>query len=206
MFSTPTWEISLNIKVNGKYEVKNGTYFVSGEYLLITEWKGSIEKDNSDFLLYYGSHKIIKWEGKEFIHSLKNLFKKTIDISKHPSPKLKVNYLLRKNDLINLDFNFSSIQIPFYKIDKTYIKKMLIMPCSAQNEFLNPKIKYNRNLIKGSNNICFEYCKIQNKKFEKTYSWEWRRVETYYEKNRVFPFLNFHSVILKLKIEPLNNN
>ena len=197
--STPRWKINLKIKVNGIYEIKEISCLIKGEYHLITEWEGVIEKDNSDFLLYHGNEKIIKWRGKEIILNLKDSSKKIIDLSKHSPPKLKVNYLLRENNSVNLDFNFSSIFIPGIKE-----KRKLLMPRSAQNEFLNPKIKYNKNIIEGTNHIRFKNKEIYNKKFMRTYSWKWKKTEMVCKKNNILPFKNFHSVIVQLEIKPLS--
>ncbi|MCP2605317.1 hypothetical protein NLC29_04100 [Candidatus Aminicenantes bacterium AH-873-B07] len=199
LFANFKWKISLWIKVNGTYEIKDKSWSIKGEYYLFTEWEGIMEKDNSDFLLYKGNGKIIKWEGKETVHNPNNfLFNKITDLSNCPPPKLKVNYLLRRNNLVNLDFNFSPFFVP---VGEPKIKRKLLMPCSAQNEFLNPEIKYNKNILSGTNRVCFKVEEIYNKILKKIYSWKWKRVEVTFRKNKPLTFTNFHSVNVKLKIK-----
>ncbi len=195
------WELSLLVEVKGSYEIEKRPYPIRGEYILIINWKSSMEKDNGDYLLYKGEEKIIEWKGKETIYNLDNFLSyEKVDLSNYPPPQLNVNYLLKKENIINLDFNFSSFLVPYWELES---KRRLIMPCSAQNEFLNPHLKYNRNIIKGSNKICFEEKELYaKKKINKTFTWQWRRTERTFQENELIVFLNFHTVNVKLEINP----
>ncbi|MFQ6084633.1 MAG: hypothetical protein ACE5WD_14940, partial [Candidatus Aminicenantia bacterium] len=185
----------------GHYELKSKSNPFSGEYCFTIHWRGSMEKDDSDYLLYQGEVKVKVWKGKErmFFFGFFSDFEE-VDLAQNSPPELKVNYILTKKEKIAFDFTISGFQVPQFESE---FKKVLQLPCSAQNEFINPHSKYNKSVINGSNQICLNEKEIYTgETVHKTFNWEWKKSERFFTDNYISTLLNFHKVEVELKIIP----
>lgn len=167
LFANPTvwWKIELSVAVSGTYKCQNSNHPFSGQYSISAEWRGAMERDNGDYILYQGSDRITSLDWEEDNNKSKPTGSGT--------PKLKLNYVLRKQGIVHFDFEIFSVMIPLNKNKKGY---NLILPRSAENESLHRKIQYNKGVVSGSNGIQLLENRIYKEKtIQETFNWKWFR-------------------------------
>ena len=182
----------MEISVSGKYESSNNDLMFSGTYSFDMICEASVERDNGDYICYKGHNKLSNIEWDEIIGKQSPDNKKH-SISEKIKPQLKLNYIVRENGYIYFNFEISSVWAPF---DGQSLKRILL-PRSAENEIVSPKIKYKKYIIRGSNKIELLDSNIYIKnKLQKKFTWKWKKKEPTWE--------NQHTVNLKLYIERFN--
>lgn len=189
------WQIEIAISVSGEYEYRNNINTSKGEYSFDVVLFASMERDNGDYLLYKGEKKIESISWKEVLYQ-KNESNKKVDLSKSISPVIELYYVMRREGKIHFDCAISSIPLPF--ASKKPAKK-LILPRSAENEYINPKTQYNSGIVKGSNRVDVTETRIyQEKEISEVFNWSWQGARTAWPLGS-----SSHSVELKLIIRRL---
>ena len=187
------WTIKMEISVSGKYKSSNNDLMFSGKYSFSIICKANIERDNGDYICYKGHNKLsnIEWNemiGKQFSND------KEQDISEKIKPQLKLNYIVRENGYICFNFEIPSVWVPY---EAQNFSRRILLPRSAENEIVSPKIKYKKYIISGSNKIELLDSNIYIKnKLQKKFKWKWAKKEPTWE--------NQHTVNLKLYVERFN--
>ncbi|MCI0470773.1 MAG: hypothetical protein L0Y73_03850, partial [Candidatus Aminicenantes bacterium] len=130
---------------------------------------------------------------KETVYNKNNVLLQEYDLANRVSPEIKMHYVMRRGKKIDFDLAISPLSLPVGGV-KPVIK--LILPASAENEYINPTAKYNRGIVKGSNRIStIEKGIYQKKEVIETFKWDWQRVK------KSWPAISTsHSVEVKLKI------
>ncbi len=187
------WQIAIDISAVGQYEYRSDTDTIKGNYSIEIIQAAAVERDNGDYLFYQGDYKPVRLSWKETVYNKNNVLLQEYDLANRVSPEIKMHYVMRRGKKIDFDLAISPLSLPVGGV-KPVIK--LILPASAENEYINPTAKYNRGIVKGSNRIStIEKGIYQKKEVIETFKWDWQRVK------KSWPAISTsHSVEVKLKI------
>lgn len=173
------WEMELTMSVNGNYHFNFNNIDHNGEYSFNIRTSGSLEQDMSkDYILYGGDPEItaLEWKDPPLTNEMK--------------PGLRLNYVLNESGYIYFDLETFPLPPPGKEAGPF---AFFLLPRSALNKDINKKDKYNKNIIKGSNNIKIpEKSILQKNETLNEFKWQWQR-----NKNGL---MNSHSVEMKIKI------
>mgnify|MGYP001044060679 CR=1 FL=1 len=97
--------------LDGRYGLETRESRHEGSYRLRVHWLGLMERDDEDFLLLHKERSLEKWEAEERSSRGEKLaLLKTDDFSERP--ELRVNYVLREEDVLLIDFAVVGFDIP----------------------------------------------------------------------------------------------
>ena len=180
----------------GTYDIYEQDKCYSGKYNFIIFWKGSIEKDEEDFILYYENSELPVWNIQETANLSGNkIFSSTNDFQQKPI--LHVNYILKKGDKLHFNFIVHGFFIPKNESEKKYY---LNLPASAEYSDHSMGIDYNSHILKGSNLIIVENNEIYGDSIEKIFSWRWASQKFSKKQKKFDRFSNKHDVKIKINI------
>jgi len=181
------WRIELSISVTGTYKFLKNKELFYGHYSFSGLWQGAMERDNGDYILYQGNDRILD------INWIEEHNQEKFDQTKSVKPKLKLNYVLRRGGEIHFDFETFSFLVPFENHRKKF---SLILPRSAENDSINQKIQYNKDVFSGTNRIKLPENRIYDEpSIQKKFEWSWKRKKG--------ELSSTHSVGIKLKIKKI---
>jgi len=177
------WEVELEMSVTGNYRFKENNNTHSGEYSFEIHSTGALEQDMSkDYILYGGEPEITALNWRESVFNSRNN-PETINLEEKIKPELRLNYVIKESGKIYFDLEVF-LKDPF---------DHFLLPRSALNKSINKKDKYNKNIVKGSNNVLVPEKPILGKKETiREFNWLWRRNKA--------GLLHSHSVVLNIKI------
>jgi len=192
------WEIKVTLIADGEYKMEGGEKTYSGNYSFATLWTGTMERDNTDYILYHLDSEILRWEAQEKAVSADffNLLT-TSDFAEKPC--FNLNYILRRGDVLHFDFSVQGFDVPRNESpDKFYLN----LPCSEENNHKLREINYNSFVAKGSNRISFEEKEIYLAPQEKTFVWTWKSQKWMLKQERTVFLSNGHKVKAHISIKP----
>jgi hypothetical protein len=167
------WQIQLEIEVEGEYKFQENGRACSGNFQIRLICNGGMERDNGDYIYYQMDNNIADPLWVEYItvkDSQKGHFS---DISKSVKPEIKINYVVRKSFDVHVDFEISSIPVPYTHFDSF---TSVVLPRSRENSTVNKHEHYNRWIRKGANKISFpEKLIYKQNKIDRDFQWNWER-------------------------------
>jgi hypothetical protein len=192
------WEIKLVLTAKGDYKLEEGRTSYLGNYSFTISWTGTMEKDDTDYLLYHSNCKLLEWEAQEGISQPEILkYLKTDDFADKPS--FKLIYILKKGKYLHFNFTVEGFSVPQSEsADRFY----LCLPSSEENAQNVSEMDYNSFVSRGSNQIFFEEDKIFGGPAEKTFAWHWKNQKWQLFQNRTVFFSNRHQVKVNISIVP----
>jgi hypothetical protein len=197
--NTPAWwQIKIQADIQGIYQIKERQTLYFGYYCFSSSVRGSMEKDEDDFLLYQEAPKDIKWEAQEtaiFPDRLKMLT--TAEFIEKPD--IKLNYLLKRGDLIYIDLIINGFTVPQ---NRSIRSLFLELPASKENSQIVSNINYNAFVKNGSNDIKIKKKDIYSKALEKNFKWKWKYQKWQLAQQTNIYFSHSHNVKVNIKIIP----
>jgi hypothetical protein len=197
-FSPHWWEIKLVLTTDGEYTLEGAEKNYSGDYSFTILWTGTMERDDSDYLLYRINSEILRWEAQEkaIAPDFFRLLQTTDFVDK---PFFCLNYILRKEENLHFDFACQGFFVPQNEsLDKFFLN----LPSSAENSQRLSEVDYDSLVLKGSNHIFLEEKEIYFGPVEKNFSWTWRHKQWLLKENRTVSASNSHKVKVKISIMP----
>lgn len=192
------WEIRIILESEGNYKVNELKSSYSGHYSFTSLWKGYMERDNGDYLLYYEDTELIRFEAEE-----KGILPKSIQILStedfNDKPFFKLNYILRKDLYLHFDIIAKGFLIPQNKSENKFY---LNLPASEENSRNSSEIDYNLFVYNGSNRIFLEEQEIYLKTVEEKFAWDWKYQRWHKIQNKPIFFNNSHKAKIKISIKP----
>jgi hypothetical protein len=195
---SPWWEIKMTITVKGEYRQDAREANHSGTYAFAVAWTGSIEKDPDDYLLYHNDYELMNWEAHEraaYPQEIKALT--TQDFLDKPA--LKVNYILRKDDVLVFDFFIEGFDVPLSSAPEHF---RLPLPASAENTNSSSGGSYNPHVQTGSNNVFLEEKQLSKGPLEKTFAWTWKNQAWVQQMDNSIFQSSSHAVQVKVSVTP----
>ena len=192
------WEVELRLTVKGQYSVREGDAAYAGEFLYEAAWSGSMEKDDSDYLLYHSGLETLRWEAREKVSSgafQKVLTEKDFD----DRPVLRMNYVLNENGILRFNFIVDGFPVPRSGAGEKFD---LILPASKEEEGSLSPSGYDASIARGSNEIVFEEKTIRTGPAERTFRWEWKRYQPSSGQEIAVVLFNSHKAEVKITITP----
>jgi hypothetical protein len=190
------WELRIQIKSKGDYEIKEGEENFTGQYSYSAQWTGCLEEDDSDFLIYYENEKLLKWEaqekskGQDGSNSLA-----TEDFTARP--RFEFNYLIKKEDSVDFDFSVEGFEVPR---SSSKIKHRLTLPASAEHTERTVDNYYNLHIAKGSNRIQMPTQNFSDERTNQSFSWNWEHQGWTKKEEKVVFFAQSHTVDVEVTI------
>ncbi len=163
------WEISIVLKTDGEYKLEGKESDCQGNYSFLIHWKGCLEKDDHDYLLYYVDSQLSDWKAQETVSSPQTTTTLTTrDIKKKPSFSLK--YILRRDTNLSLNFLVKGIVVPQNGGEDVFF---LFFPSSEENGQHDNQVDYNACVVEGSNGVSLKEAEIYAGPVTRNYAWTW---------------------------------
>ena len=192
------WDINVLLSSKGKYKVRESDTTYLGTYTIKALWKGCIEKDEEDFLLFHESCDLLEWDIQEAFNSPNS----TALLTRKDFPEKPVfdfRYLLHKGGEIHLDFVLRGFFIPRKRSKHTFY---LDLPTSKENSE-SSNVVYNFYVNKGTNKVSLDSEKILRNSVEETYNWSWNHQKWFPGAEETVFFSNSHNVDVRITVVPV---
>lgn len=169
-----------------------------GTYRFAIRWIGCLEKDDHDYLLYRINSELCNWEAEETEATSQNVKSlRTTDFRE--KPRFKLQYIIRKENNLHLDFIVDRLIIPQDEAEDALV---LLLPSSEENDQHNLLVNYNACVLKGSNRVFVEERKIYSGPIEKDFTWTWKLNQWLPESQGLVFTSQGHRVKVSLAITP----
>ena len=163
------WEIRFELTVEGDYSVHGPGGAFSGEFEYRASWRGALEQDGADFILFHGRAEVPSWRVRETPEPA-DAGQAMTEADAPGRPRLKVNYVIRQDNEVRFTFAIEGIDVPLHEFQGKFPLSLPRSkgPSTAEGE-------YARFITKGDNLISVDDGGLANKRLEKSFSWEWAR-------------------------------
>lgn len=192
------WDVELGLTVKGQYSVREADAAYTGDYLFKAAWSGSMEKDDSDYLLYHSGCETLRWEAQEKVAS-KSGIKVHTEKDFDDRPVFRMNYVLNENGILRFNFIVEGFPVPRSGAGEKF---GLLLPASKTEEGGLSPSGYDVSVAEGSNEIAVEEKTIRTGPIERTFSWEWKRYEPSFRPGVNVVLFNDHRADVKITITP----
>ncbi|MGD2294647.1 MAG: hypothetical protein PVF22_02290 [Candidatus Aminicenantes bacterium] len=184
--------------MKGYYEAKEGEKDYTGQFTYASQWTGCLEKDESDFLIYYENEKLLEWKAQEKAKGLNG--SRTLPTEEFSEkPGFEFSYILRKEDQFHFDFFVTGFNVPQ---SASKFKHRLILPATAENTERMFDNFYSHHISKGSNRIQIPQQSFFDKRSSFSFSWTWEEKRWTKKEDKVVFFSHSHDVDVELTIIP----
>lgn len=194
----PAWTVLLRIGSGGDYRSESARSRTDGTYSLEFEWRGTIEKDDEDFLLVHTACVLKSWRIEERNTSGDDLHMLT-ERDTPVKPELKVNYALNDQGRIRFDFAIAGFDVPLVESPESFL---LVFPLSAESGSKTGTVAYNAAVKSGSNDVAVDAARILSGPVEESFAWTWRRQAWVQTSDSLVFQANGHSARVTLAIIP----
>lgn len=196
---TVQWHvIDLTVSVKGTYLIKEEGSGTEGKFSFSAGWQGLMEADDDDFIIYHRDPVALEWHisEKSDIDGQPVIITET---SSAVSPKMIVYHILRIQDSLHFSFEVSGLNVPLRISQK---KNPLPLPNYFPLQRTQPVRDYDKFIIRGSNNVVIPLEAISNRRFEKTFVWEWKKPTFLSENESTSAILSWHSAEVRITVKP----
>jgi len=197
-----SWDIRLTVSARGEYGLEGGPVRVDGRYAFILAWRGVLQVDDEDYLLVHGETKIVDWSAEEKASAPDRMT--VLSSTDFPDrPELKVNYVLKMEDGLHVDFIVRGFDVPLTVPEESFY---LHLPASAENGENPGGLKYNLSVSSGSNAVVLEEPATSTGPVGKTFRWTWKRRNWVQRQDRTVLETSAHAAEVKVSITPKGGN
>jgi hypothetical protein len=192
------WDVKIDLKTDGDYRLDEGGPAFAGHYSFAVCWRGWLEKDDHDYLLYRLDCRLRDWEARETTFLAEsNGALTTEDFQERPAFALK--YIIREGDDLRLDFIVGRMAVPQSSPEDSFA---LLLPSSEQNGQKESQVDYNACVIKGSNRVELPESEIYAGPVAKTFHWAWKHDQWLLHERRTVFASQSHRVEMSVSISP----
>ncbi len=192
------WQVILSLETKGDYQMEGRDQTFTGNYSFALRWRGLLERDNDDYLLYSLDTDVRDWTATEIVQAGESITRlTTTDFRQRPS--FSLNYFIRKDQDLHLDFIVNGILVPQTESEERFL---LIFPSSAENNQHLGKVHYNLHVTRGSNKVKVSEKEIYTARVEQTYSWSWKHRSWTLKPNQTITATQAHTVVVRLEVIP----
>jgi len=160
------WEIRLSVAAKGTYAIRGGEAPVQGEYAVRSRYEGRLNPDGDDFLLVLVKTETPEWSLRETTGL--GQAGRVVEAPALPAPVLRLNYVLRDKDAIEIDFAVEGGTVP---LAAPAIGIPLELPCSGRGPGGRPG--YVGDILDGSNRIALPASDLGRRRPERRFAWTW---------------------------------
>lgn len=195
----PSWNVELTLEVNGRYRIEDKDGPKIGHYAFTVQWKGTIERDDDDYLLLHNEAALEDWKAAESpAPSTAGRFLDSQDFTDRPA--FRFNYILRENEEVQVDFAMDGFPIP---VNPSNYKFPLALPASVSNTQAGSEPGYDRCITQGSNRVSLPRAAVESGPVEKTFAWRWKRNNWGLEQDTTVYCLQSHEARLTVSFTPV---
>lgn len=188
----------MTVEVRGDYRMETPGVKVSGTYAFVFCWTGTMGKDDEDYLLVHNDCDLTTWEIEEKADAEGAL--RVLTTRGFPDkPALKVNYILKLEDGLHVDFAIEGFAVPRTIAAEGF---ELIFPATKGNIARFGYLNYDLFVRTGSNNLVMDEKAILRGPAEKTFDWTWKHQAWVQKQERTIFQANAHKTKVKIEITP----
>jgi len=191
-----SWEVKMTLEVSGEYKMEGTGVRAEGVYSFAFLWTGTMEKDDEDYLLVHGRCDLTKWKIEEKAGQEGSLC--TLTAADFPEkPVLKVNYILRLEGGLHVDFAVQGFSVPQTPAPDSF---ELVLPASYENTARFGGINYDLFVKKGSNKIILDEKDVRRGAALRFFDWTWKRQTWIQGQERTVLQAQAHQAKVKVEI------
>lgn len=193
-----SWNVKMTLEVSGDYRMESTGVKVEGAYSFAFRWTGTMEKDDEDYLLVHDRCDLTKWKIEETAGAEGTI--RALTTADFPEkPALKVNYILRLEDGLHVDFAVEGFFVPRAITSECF---ELILPATHGNIAHFGGLNYDLFVKTGSNKVIMDENAVLRGSEEKTFDWTWKRQAWIQRQERAVLQVNAHQAKVKIEIFP----
>lgn len=182
------WEVRLSVAAKGAFTVRGGGRpSLSGEYVLRARFEGRLNPDGDDFVLVHLKTETLEWSLRK--RSGQGETVAAGEAPDAPAPVLRLNYVLREKDLVELDFVFEGPTAPFPSWPAGV---PLELPVSARGP-AEGRPGYIGDALSGSNRIVLPASDLAQRRCERAFAWSWTGTKMVEAGGRTYLAVQSHS-------------
>lgn len=182
------WEVRLAVAAKGAFSIRGGGQAaVSGEYVLRARFEGRLNPDGDDFVLVHLKTETLEWRLRRT--SGPGEAAAVREAPDGPAPVLRLNYVLRERDLVELDFTFEGQTVP---LPSWPAGVPLELPASARGAAAG-RPGYVGDVLSGSNRIVLPASDLARRRPERTFAWTWTGTRLIEAGGRAYVTFQSHS-------------
>ena len=192
------WEIVLHLTIDGEYKLEQKETSYQGNYSFTILWKGCMEADDLDYIIYHEDCRLQKWKAREKKVSFGSSQTKTSEDFRE-KPVFHFNYIIREKENLRFDFFMDEFSIP--QNESTY-QLSIFLPNSSDVSEPKSGISYESFITKGSNLILLKEEDIYLSNVSKEFAWNWIQQKWFPKSLIPTRFTNQHKVKVKVTTIP----
>lgn len=182
------WEVRLTVAAKGVFAIRGGGETPrSGEYAFRARFEGRLNPDGDDFLLVHLRTETLEWALREKPDPGGAAGSR--EVSGGPAPVLRLNYVLREKDVIELDFEIDGGAVP---VGAAPDHIPLELPGSAHGA-AGARPGYVGDVLTGSNRIALPASDLVRRRPERTFAWSWTGTKSVTAGGRAYMTVQSHS-------------
>jgi hypothetical protein len=182
------WEVRLSVAAKGAFTIRGGGQSpVSGEYVLRARFEGRLNPDGDDFVLVHLKTETLEWRLRRTSGP-----GEAVAVREAPearAPVLRLNYVLRERDRVELDFTFEGQTVP---LPSWPAGVPLELPASARGAAAG-RPGYVGDVLSGSNRIVLPASDLARRRPERTFAWTWTGTRLIEAGGRAYVTFQSHS-------------
>lgn len=173
------WEIRLAVAAKGTYAIRGGETPVSGEYAVKARYEGRLNPDGDDFLLVLVKTETPEWSLRE--RTGLGEAGKVVEAPALPAPVLRLNYVLRDEDTVEIDLTVEGGTVP---LGAPGTGVPLELPRSGHGPGGRPG--YLGDVLDGSDRIVLPASDLGRRRSERVFAWTWSGTRLVAEGGRTY--------------------
>ncbi|MDD8014132.1 MAG: hypothetical protein PHX45_00455 [Acidobacteriota bacterium] len=194
------WDIEILLTAEGKYSLRQGDAVATADFAFSNRWRGSIERDDSDYLLYHANSELIRWTLRE-----KSLNEEILSLLTESDaagkPSFRMNYVLSQGNDLVFDFAVEGFPVP---VGPAPAKFDLALPRTRGGAEPSADSHYDDFIVQGSNAVHVKEAKIYRGAVERKFSWSWKHEKWLMAETENIFISNLHKAVVKIIIVPHN--
>lgn len=194
------WDIEILLTVDGKYGLRQGDSVATADFAFSTRWRGSIERDDADYLLYHANSELIRWTLRE--KSLnEDILSLLTESDAAGKPSFRMNYILSQGDDLVFDFAVEGFPVP---VGPAPARFDLALPKTRGGAEHSTDSRYDDFVVHGSNAVRINEAKIYRGAVERNFSWSWKHEKWLMGQTENIFISNLHKASVKIIVVPHN--
>ena len=192
------WNIEVLLTVEGKYSLRQGESASTAEFAFTNRWRGSMERDDSDYLLYHTNSEILRWTLRE-----KSLAGESLSLltegDASGKPAFRMNFILSQGQDLVFDFAVEGFPVPFGPSPEKFD---LALPATQGSTGRSPDSHYDDFVVQGSNSVHIKEAEIYRRPVERHFSWTWKHEKWLMGQAENIFISNIHKAAVKIIVAP----
>jgi len=192
------WDIEVLLTVEGRYSLRRGESVSTADFSFSNRWRGAMERDDADYLLYHANSELVRWILRERSAKKESLALQT-ERDAPGKPCFRMNYILGQGKDLVFDFAVDGFPVP---VGESPEKFDLALPRTRGSGAGSADPRYDDFIFQGSNAVSIEEAEIYRREVERDFSWVWKHEKWLMEETESVFISNLHKAAVKIVVSP----